>query len=1416
MAGTTATATATANSPPPILTDEDIVRLAQNQTQTCAPIPPYLLSPQSHPTILSYLNSRCSSPSPSISVNEYTLSLLSLISLSPHNPSLSSLLSSLLVSYTQVFTSFKIPRDSNSLKTLQRFGTLLDHIPKSDVAPIIDSIVSYLPQIVDTDDTQILDLLPRCLDLTRNVEEIECVGDYANSVFDRMLDCNWSKNLLIKMVSLVREFPIVDKEKMRIFLEKVLSAVDRVDLQDLPSLVYQLLLLASRGFNKREVIEAVVMLFRSGIGWSKGRSITRQIEGTVLLHMNFAVKQDPSLGQEIMGLVRSDPRAFNHFTVSILLSIASVRRFNENSMGILKTVLLNAYHDYNFAKDCKWLPDDLKEDYKRNIKVIEKEVLSAVNESNNGREHILPSILQFGFLLLESVEERKWKDLCNSGPMMGIEQLGIEMLKSLFEVHYMNRNEIIEQCKFRILSLKPEQSISIIRLLGYLTQNYPYPMLEHVSHLKELLDYFTYEPGKIATFFITALLPLIKYSGNLQDYAILALRKAMFHRDATVRLAATNAIIDLISVEKQSNRDNLFPLQESSSQASCSQQAEIDHGKAGGLFQELSGLLQRCLYQQAEVREVMYCGLLKLVLTDPSTGGAVLDFLLPHFLQFYNKDADAQLGISCCVKSENGRVVIEEPLYCLLSCVSWILFLQPSSKPDQTLHSSWACLGFSLSQDNEAERNVAAESFGSAFLKIRKFLRNPKLDGIIHQTQNASSASPEEKKSKCCALVLSGIIEVILNSVANELEKAVDEEKENLEKEFTELVDVYETLGKDLCASRLNNGIRRGNPRPAGPDVPDSDLRQKRLSQGLVPFLATSSIYQLLQATMELYNTDLSKKSEGSQKQSQSSATSKCCSRIISFVLNVFLSHMKSFAVVGKEDPLKTLVYGDIKMLGPPLFKLIILLKTGKHISTNQKKREVKGKKKEDRREHLHLALMCLKELLVATLRSPDFTGLLDGIVLISASEYAGLDDACEAASRIDEQHLRSRVLFIFKTLKPLLSELLAVSSFNEVEIICDIILMIGNQLPCKWRDSIGAWAVYVCKSNEIANYKVARNVVTLAISLSLPPNDLILAKDMAAELFKAIGSHDDEPDDLMQVSESYPLINCSTKETISSSLQQIIGTVINDIDWAVKKLKANSLFIHKSPHLYDNGKQELQLAFEENLYSRAEAVVKVLASFVWMNLDDSQAEHLLRLSERVYKHLAALTKLRIAPRGWKQLTPSLKFQQLVELTCKELTVPLYDFVENVQKKQRKNTKTKGILNKIKRENRCIPDLVFHIEDYEKYLIQLSKLSKVNLLKHAKRSTARDFRILDNDVIVEEDDAPNHRADNNSSAPAENESFTDSEDSQGNGSEKILSPETGSPLAIEDSGTADQDEDGLPTAKKVKRSRIVQDSDDDV
>ncbi|MBA0829706.1 hypothetical protein Goarm_014291 [Gossypium armourianum] len=685
---------------------------------------------------------------------------------------------------------------------------------------------------------------------------------------------------------------------------------------------------------------------------------------------------------------------------------------------------------------------------------------------------------------------------------------------------------------------------------------------------------------------------------------------------------------------------------------------------------------------------------------------------------------------------------------------------------------------------------------------------------ILGQTHDASSAAVHEEKWKCSALILSGVIEVVLNTVAMDLEKAADQKVE-LEKEIMQFVDRHDSLAKEASTSRQSNAGKRLNLRATAKDATDDiDSGNPKLIQEHTFFLATSSIHQLLLIALKLYSSESSDIEATSQNHSQSSSskTSKSCFKIISFALNASLHHVKSSAAVGNEGPMKKLIYGEINMLGPPLLRLTLLLKPGSNVATSQRKKESKAKKDaEERKEHLLLALFCLKEMITVSLCGSCLTHLLENLLSVPELEHADLHDECDQASEIDDQDIKNKELFIQKYLKPLLTDLMKLSAFRTVEILCDIMLMIGHKLPCKWRNSHGAWAIRMCKTNNTTNSSIAKSMVRLATSLSSPPTDLLVAQEMLKELLKFIGPNNS---DLSQVSE-YLVVNQSTTIAIASCLLQITENVIIDMDWSTKKLKAASQVAQKTIHHNQNGEHNLGFTFEEIVYSRVKAVVEVLSSFVLMSLKDNQAEHFLRLTARFYKNLALISKLKIAPKGQKQLLPSLQFQKLVELTCKELTVPLYNFVAEMQQAQQENANSKGMINKIKRENKCIPELIFQIEDYEKHLIRLSKATKMNLLKHAKRSTCRDFKILDPTTAVVGQDVPNNVGndnDNENENENENGRCSDSEDgnNDGNGSDKVLSHEVES-----ESDAVEDDRASVPTVKGVKRSRIVHDSDDD-
>lgn len=167
-------------------------------------------------------------------------------------------------------------------------------------------------------------------------------------------------------------------------------------------------------------------------------------------------------------------------------------------------------------------------------------------------------------------------------------------------------------------------------------------------------------------------------------------------------------------------------------------------------------------------------------------------------------------------------------------------------------------------------------------------------------------------------------------------------------------------------------------------------------------------------------------------------------------------------------------------------------------------------------------------------------------------------------------------------------------------QILCDMTLMIGKKLPEERRNLIGSWATELCRKSDVSNSKVAKCLVVVAITLSSPPMDLVIADNLAADLVKVVGSGGNDPVD---ASETFPIISKSTSSAISTTILQSIELSVADMEWITVRLKTCCTATQKCISLNQTGEEAPELAVEEVLYSRAEALVKVLSHFVAMNL---------------------------------------------------------------------------------------------------------------------------------------------------------------------------------------------------------------------
>ncbi|KAH7446648.1 hypothetical protein KP509_01G066800 [Ceratopteris richardii] len=800
---------------------------------------------------------------------------------------------------------------------------------------------------------------------------------------------------------------------------------------------------------------------------------------------------------------------------------------------------------------------------------------------------------------------------------------------------------------------------------------------------------------------------------------------------------------------------------------------------------------------------------------------------------FMCQDSNLPLDIGSCVKIQSNSAFVEEPLDHLIFSIYNLITLQPQEEEQNILSNPSD--DFSLSQEFEDGRLSAISSLRDAFQNMRKSLIQGSLAALnMDKSQDFSVDTVEGRKNLEKAHICLGICEILIDSAVSQVVKyPTGPRKDEAEKDLLCCIATYHAIEEILQKHANGSGCRS---RPLEPSLSVKPVG--KMQSGSIQSMETSKPF--LSAVNSLHLLRIAQKSDGLQMpQSAISVPSSQRNdqeqlpdimsyryRLAHLAIKSCLRHVKAAGTVFVHSENRYDVKelgGDWKILGRPILDAVddaVIESSGVFSwSVQKKEREKQGRGKrsaEESREGLVLILVkCLDEI----------WRLAEKKNCISEVFSQPMGKSCDTVS-IESSELRAKISsdsvseqaflgeLMSASIQPLLEQLLHRSQFREFEVLSGMVLGLGSRLQSQHMKSFGSWAEEVCKVLKLTFNGAAKALIKMALCLLPPPNDLHLAQSFSQELLKVMGTDEQEP---IEISGVYHVINTSTKNCIAGTVLQHAENVLFDADWFISKLKLSP--ISKADILSESFSQSQnessRIEAETTLHKRLENLVLCLANFVQMNLTGAIAEQFLKITVKLYKCLAATTRLCIAPKGYKQTAPSVRFQSLAEVTCKKLTAPLYTFMAIMQRDQQENCAIKGTVNKIKREVRIIPNLVFHVEDYERYLIQLSRLTKVNLLRHAKRSTARDFKILE--------DGKKFKC----AFPVTNNEEELAREESGNAhSPEDLERETGSQeeMDSEEDKMSEDDEDQGEEApsirfrrpmEKRRRKTIVQDSDDE-
>ncbi|CAO3580777.1 unnamed protein product [Absidia cylindrospora] len=518
---------------------------------------------------------------------------------------------------------------------------------------IADRILHYIETNVPVQ-PRVFEILSKAYNLLSTLE----ANDKSIEILDKLCESNWHPQSAIGLTHCINEMELSTPQLNQV-IKRMLTQLKTSEIEEVPPFIYQLLLLSRKG-NKRNILSGICEYF-DWLHTTVMETDTSRMEGTVMLHISFAIKQDQELGTELVKYIKSDKALLlEKFKMACLLSAARIHRLEDTIFDLLKQTIISVYKDNDKISKYSWISEYSKIDSDS----VRQVIMEVSDKSASGWDQVIQSLTQLAMILIDtasaptslrtpgpSLRSKKPKP----GPMDNVIALGIDVLLKMFKLHDVARTEILEQITSRVVS-RSASSLHFLDLLEKLTTNCPYEVEKYINNIKDTLDYLSLLSHSTAKKLLSAIQPVSLSNYQFRDGLILVLRKSMFSRELDSRMIAVNGFLSLLQNQLGNNDNN-------NNYASTSVEIE----SISGVAFEILGLLRRCFSQQCEVRVSVYTGLGSLSERYDALSGDAFEILYAQFLRSYETDDGVvtPLRISDCV--ENGiKSRLLEPVHLLL------------------------------------------------------------------------------------------------------------------------------------------------------------------------------------------------------------------------------------------------------------------------------------------------------------------------------------------------------------------------------------------------------------------------------------------------------------------------------------------------------------------------------------------------------------------------------------------------------------------------------------------------------------------------------------------------------------------------------------------------------------------------------
>ncbi|KAL7401953.1 hypothetical protein ABVT39_007309 [Epinephelus coioides] len=1117
--------------------------------------------------------------------------------------------------------------------------------------------------------------------------------EYKKQLINSLCSSRWDPQCVIHLTTMFRDVPL-SSEELQFLVEKVLRMFTKLDLQEIPPLVYQLLLLSAKGC-KKQVLDGIISYFkeqdvRQEEEEKHGESLDlevqsipqdqlRHVEGTAILHIVFAIRLDHELGREFLKSFKTSYGDLCPFSVALLLSVARIQRYEEQVFDLLKGAIVKSFKDEQLQQGSKFLQDLLPGHCS-----VAQMILDTVKNSVFGWDHVTQGLVQLGFCLMDAFGPKpgpfgkttEGSATVARTPTQQACKLGGQVLLQGFKIHEPIRGEILEQVLNRLVTKTASPVSHYLDLFSDIVVSAPMILLESSSKVTETFDHLSYLPLATVQGLLKAVQPLLKVSMSLKDALILVLRKAMFSSQLDGRKSAVTGFLLLLK-----NFKVLGSLASSQcSQAISSSQIQVDvHSRYNSAANEAFCLeilssLRRCLSQQADVRLMLYEGFYDVLRRNSQLASSIMQTLFSQLKRYYEPEQDLlpPVKLEPCITAHGDQIYLQEPLAHLVSCtVHCLLWLQNMRRSANT--------GDSDDEEEEEEEGYQSDLQTILESMTRRMIKSELEDFELDKSAEFSTGSSVGTKNNIYALLVMGVYEVLMeyNFIQANYSKS----------SFEELIELFNRYHKLSEILREKSGKGR---------TPSSKSPRSLLSLGFVSTLLTA-----------LFR-------DSTQSREEALSVLRSSGEFVRYAVNVAVHKIQQLEESGHTD-------GPDGQNTDRTFRFLCDMTSVLMWRYTNIPSVVEDAGKKEKRSSL--SLLCLEGLLriftACQQRYPD-----------KMAQLLSTMDISEDDAEPDNGNVTDMNYFYIRQFQRALFTQLSGSEddFNskEAQLLVSILSVLSRQLKPSSQQFVQmiTWTVKICKETSFEDSAFSKGLLSLLFNLHvLYKSPVSLLLELCQDIHSQLGDIDQDVE--VEKQSHFAIINMKTANTGALLVLSQVDRVLDEVDWLIARKKSQTASDKSSSGeaTQTAGQRDpIEKAVTLQLGTLLTALNELVQTAL---LPGTCTITLLRELSRTYTILTTLVKYYIQVCSSQHGALPARFEKLVKLSGSHLTPQCYSFITYAQsgeygggddKKKKKRTEVNTAASaKLLRDTKTIPNVIFSIEQYEKYLITLSKKSKVSV-----------------------------------------------------------------------------------------------------